>query len=248
MSALVLDPPPENALGLVVLSTDETLENEAREILANRPVRLHHSRIFVRDQVTPETLADMTSRIAETTALLPETVRAVGYACTSASVVIGPDAVAEQVRRGRPGVAVTDPISAVTSALSALGARRIGLVTPYVATVVAPMRAYLSRQGFETICEVSFDEGDDRRVARIAESVTADAARKVADGADAVFLSCTNLRSLSIINSLESELQVPVISSNLALIWHLLSLGAIEASGWGPGRLFAQEAGRAQTS
>lgn len=248
MMTVDLDPMPDNALGLIVLSTDETLENEARRMFAEHPVRLHHSRIFSKDDVTPQALAEMRARIAQSASLLPESVRAVGYACTSASVVIGPEAVASQVRQGRPGVAVTNPISAVIAALGHLGARRIGLVTPYLAEVVAPMRAHLSDHGIEVIREISFGEADDRRVARITEATTATAARQVADGAQAIFLSCTNLQTFNIIKRLEDDLGVPVISSNQALLWHLLQIGGVDGGGWGPGLLFNYGAGVAETA
>ncbi|MEM9911552.1 MAG: aspartate/glutamate racemase family protein [Pseudomonadota bacterium] len=246
--SIELDPMPQNALGLIVLSTDETLENEARTLLAEKPVRLHHSRIFSADDVTTASLSDMRARIERSAGLLPESVGAVGYACTSASVVIGPEAVADRVRAGRPGVFVTDPISAVIAALERLGARRIGMVTPYLAEVVAPMRAHLARHDIEVLREVSFGEADDRRVARIAETATAAAARQVAEGVDAIFLSCTNLHTVNIINVLECELNVPVISSNLALLWHLLRIGGFDVTGWGPGRLFQNEGDFAQTA
>ena len=119
--SIELDPMPQNALGLIVLSTDETLENEARTLLAEKPVRLHHSRIFSADDVTTASLSDMRARIERSAGLLPESVGAVGYACTSASGGIGPEAVADRVRAGRPGVFVTDPISAVIAALERLG-------------------------------------------------------------------------------------------------------------------------------
>ncbi|MEM7076717.1 MAG: Asp/Glu racemase [Pseudomonadota bacterium] len=241
MTVQHLDPAPDHILGLVVLSTDETLENEARALLAAQPVSLHHSRIFSADTVTPTSLSDMKTRITASAALLPEHVGVVGYACTSASVMIGPDEVAAQVRAGRPGVAVTNPISATCAALDALDARRIGLVTPYVPDVVAPMRAHLARHGVEVVEELSFGEGDDRRVARIPQTVTAQAARDVARNAriDALFLSCTNLRSFGVIEQLEDELKLPVISSNLALLWHMLVLANADTRRPGFGRLFS---------
>ena len=248
MNSVDLDPVPDHVLGLIVLSTDETLENEARLMLGQHPVRLHHSRIYSKDDVTPTALAEMRARIAQSAALLPESVSAVGYGCTSASVVIGTDAVAAQVCEGRPGVAVTNPISAVSAALNHLGVCRIGLVTPYLAEVVAPMRAQLTDHGIEVIREVSFGEADDRRVARIPEAATAAAARQVAVGADALFLSCTNLRTLNVIKDLERDLDVPVISSNLALIWHLLQLSGLDTSGWGISRLIETEDSLAQTA
>jgi len=60
------------------------------------------------------------------------------------------------------------------------------------------------------------------------------------DGVEAVFASCTNLRSMAVIDAAEAALGKPVVTSNQAMFWHLLQLaGAGErARGWGPGRLF----------
>ena len=60
-------------------------------------------------------------------------------------------------------------------------------------------------------------------------------------GVEAVFASCTNLRSMAIIDAGETMLGRPVISSNQALFWRMLRLAGAgaRAAGWGPGRLFA---------
>jgi maleate cis-trans isomerase len=44
---------------------------------------------------------------------------------------------------------------------------------------------------------------------------------------DTIFISCTNLRALSILEELENELDKPVISSNAALGWHCLRLAQV---------------------
>jgi len=121
-----------------------------------------------------------------------------------------------------------------------LGVKRIALVTPYVPEVTAPMIAYLAEHGIEVASEVSFGQSDDWTVARIAESLTRAAMLEAgrAPGVEAVFASCTNLRTFGVIGAVEAELGLPVVSSNQALLWHLLSLGGIDARGWGPGRLF----------
>lgn len=234
----VLDPGPVARLGLVVLSTDETLEDEARQILP-ASVSLYHTRIESAPDVTPENLAQMEARMVASAALLPAGLDAVGYGCTSASVVIGPEAVAHQMHQVQPSVPVTNPISAVVAGLEALGACKIALVTPYEADVVAPMMAHLARFGIDVISELSFGERDDRRVARISEQSTHDAVLQAgqAAGVEAVFASCTNLRSFGIIDAAERKLNVPVVSSNSALLWHLCRAAGVPGLG-GPGRLF----------
>ncbi len=227
-------------LGLIVLSTDTTLEHEARSVLQGRDVNLMHSRINFVDAVTPETLRGMAGDMTRTAALLPDRLTGIAYGCTSASTVIGPGEVERLVQAAHPGVPVTNPISAVMAALGALGARRVGMVTPYVAEVVAPMVALLGDNGFDVVREVSFGEGDDTKVARISEASTREALLEAAEaeGVEALFASCTNLQTFGIIEQVEAETGVPVISSNHAMLWHLLKLAGVEAKGWGPGRLY----------
>jgi maleate isomerase len=230
-------------LGLIVLSTDETLEFEARQVIAGRDVNLLHARIPAQAHVTPEDLATMAGEMTGTAARLPHGLNAAAYACTSGATIIGPERVEALVQEAHPGVPVTNPMSATIAALNALGARRIALVTPYVASVTAPMRAHLARHGLETVSEVSFGQHEDRTVARITEESTLTAMRAAVEAAggaaDAVFASCTNLRSFGIIERAEAEFGLPVISSNSALIWHLLTCAGEPALGWGPGRLYA---------
>ena len=101
-------------LGLIVLSTDTTLEHEARSVLQGRDVNLMHSRINFVDAVTPETLRGMAGDMTRTAALLPDRLTGIAYGCTSASTVIGPGEVERLVQAAHPGVPVTNPISAVT--------------------------------------------------------------------------------------------------------------------------------------
>jgi maleate isomerase len=228
-------------MGLIVLATDETLEFEARHVLAGRDAQLLHARIPVASAITPETLAQMDAAMPICAALLPAGLDVIGYACTSGATVIGQVRVAAQVQSVHPGAQITDPISAVIAALAHLGVRRIGLVTPYVPSVKVPMRGLLAENGIQTLHEVSFAEGDDRRVARIDPVSTRAALLEAAKtpGIEALFASCTNLQTFAIIEEVEAQTGRPVITSNQALIWHMLRLAGAEAAGWGPGRLFA---------
>ena len=225
-------------LGLIVLSTDQTLEWEARRILAGHGANLMHSRIESAPMVTPDSLRDMGGRLEAAARLLPAPLRAIGYGCTSASVMLGPPEVAGIVGRAHQETPVTNPISAVAAALRALGARRVGLVTPYAPEVARPVAEFLAGAGVEITREAGFGEGDDRRVARICERDTLRAIEEVSEGADAVFASCTNLRTLGIVDDAERRIGMPVISSNSALIWHLLGLAGAEIPPNGPGALY----------
>jgi maleate isomerase len=229
-------------LGAIVLETDETLEKEFGRIMDLEGVALHHSRIPMVPEIREDTLQQMARDIPASAALLPSAARfdVVGYGCTSAATVIGPARVAELVRQARPEAKVTDPLTAARAALSALGARRLGFVTPYQAEVSARMRAALEDTGIQITAFGSFEEGDDRVVARITERSIADAIRSVAAqaGVDAVFVACTNLRCLRVITEVEPEIDRPILSSNQALGWHMLRLAGIDEPMPKFGRLF----------
>jgi maleate isomerase len=92
------------ALGLLVLETDQTIEDEFRAIWPDQGVALYAARLHNDVQITPETLREMEGLIAPTTRLLPFMVdlSVVAFACTSGSLVIGEPRVAELVRSVRP--------------------------------------------------------------------------------------------------------------------------------------------------
>lgn len=227
-------------LGMILLSTDETVEYEARMVLAGRDINLMHARIPARADVTPEDLASMAPEMTRTAALLPRDLRALAYACTSGATIIGSQEVARLVNLAHPGVPVTNPLSAVIDALHALGVKRAAMVTPYVEAVSGPMAECLRVAGIEVLHSVSYGQKEDWTVARITEASTRRAMLEAGrvPGVEAVFASCTNLRTFGVIDAVEAELGVPVVTSNQALLWDMLRRAGAEARGWGPGRLF----------
>ena len=237
--------------GLVVLQADEVIESEFPALLAPHPseppeegraIRLHFSRVPSGHEVTPETLAAMEATLPAAVELLPHEAPfdVIAYACTSGATVIGEERVAQIIRRTRPGVAVSNPLTAAKAALSALGVRRLGFVTPYVANVSSAMRDNLTAAGFETVSFGSFEVAVEGMVARMTPESVLDAIVKVGSegGCDAVFAACTNLRAAGVIEAAEARRGKPVISSNQALAWHMLRLAGDDAVRAGRGRLF----------
>ncbi len=219
-------------IGLIVLETDQTLEPEINSLdLAG--VTFYHSRIPMEDDVSADSLGAMMDRLPAAAGLLPSDFEfdAVGYGCTSAATVIGAERVADAIGQVHPGVPTTDPITAAIAAFGALEAGRIAIVTPYVEDVTNQVVATFNNSGIEVVAAGSFLEPSDLVVARISpESITGAVRTMAAQAAcDAVFVSCTSLRSYGNIASLELELGVPVVSSNQAFLWHLLRLAGDDA-------------------
>ncbi len=230
-------------IGAVVLASDETLEHEFRLVLKELDgVALYHARIGNDPHITPETLRAMEARIADTARLLlPQSpMDVIAYGCTSASVVIGPDRIAERLAEAEPTAKFTNPATAAVTAMRALGARRLALITPYGEAVNAFFGAFFQSEGFEIAAFGSFLEENDGVVAAISPDSMARAAMELgqADDVDAVFVSCTSLQLFEKAAEIEAALGKPVSSSNHAIIWHSLRLGGIDDKLPRFGRLF----------
>jgi maleate isomerase len=230
------------AIGLLVLATDQTMEHEFRHLVRQDGVALYEARLFNDNDVTPATLRAMRERIAPAAALILPGVKldVVAFGCTSASMELGEDEVFRQIHAARPGVACTTPVTAAFAAFEALGAQRIGVLTPYSAEVNAGVRAYLTKRGATVAAFGTFNKQDDRDAARIAPVSIAEGIRTLARSTtlDAVFVSCTSLRLSEIVAEVEAEIGIPVTSSDHAMAWHCLRLAGVKDVGPGAGRLF----------
>lgn len=220
------------AIGLIVLASDQTMEHEFRQIIRQDGVALYESRIFNDNTVTPETLRAMRERIAPAADLiLPGApLDVVAFGCTSATMELGEDAVFAEIRKVRPTVKCTTPITAGLAALEALDARRIAVLTPYSAEINRTVRAFICAKGFEVPVMATFDRQDDRDAARISVASIRDGVKILAtnDAVDGVFVSCTSLRLSEIAREIEVEAGKPVTSSDHALAWHCLRLAGVD--------------------
>ncbi|MDP6814860.1 MAG: Asp/Glu racemase, partial [Alphaproteobacteria bacterium] len=171
----------EAAIGLIVLATDQTMEHEFRQIVRKPGVAFYESRIPNSAQITPETLREMEALIADRTeVILPDLhLDVVAFGCTSAAMVIGEEQVFAQIRKARPGVACTTPITAAFAAFDALGAKSIGVLTPYSDQVNQQVREYIEKKGYHVPVFGSFNEEDDRIAARITAASIREAIGKI---------------------------------------------------------------------
>lgn len=228
--------------GLIALQTDETIEHDFRRLFADPGFAFYVTRVPSGDAVNPDTLSAMAKDLPRAASLLPPSARfdAVGYGCTSGSTLIGPDTVSDLVKRGAVTKGVANPLSGALGALNKVDAQRVALVTPYIDSVVAPLRAAFEAHGFTVPATLSFGEEMEEKVARIDPASIRAAALAVGHDpdVDAVFLSCTNLRTLDIIDDLEATLGKPVLSSNQVLAWQMAELAGGAALANPPGRLF----------
>lgn len=215
-------------LGLIALQTDETLEHDLGRLIPRDEITLYTSRVPSGAEVTQESLGEMAGHLTMSASLFPPAapLDVVGYGCTSGTSVIGAMRIHELIKQGCNTRHVTEPVSALIAACRALGVDQLGFLSPYIAEVSETLRQTLRDAGIESPVFGSFNEGEEAKVARIdTPSVVRAGIELGRDPAcQAVFLSCTNLRTLSAIPQISAAISKPVLSSNLVLGWHMAHL------------------------
>jgi maleate isomerase len=232
----------EKRVGLILLSTDHSTEADFTRLVAGPRVGLFATRVEYANPVTPANLRAMEPRLGAAAALLlpDEPLDAICFSCTSASVAIGDAAVEAAIAAAKPAVPIVTPPGAAARALAQFGARRISLLTPYTAETTAGMADYFEARGFDLASVSCLGLEDDREMARIAPASLVEAAVAATDPqAEALFVSCTALRSALIASAVEARIGRPVVTSNQATAWACLGLcGVVPAPGLKAGRLF----------
>jgi maleate isomerase len=119
------------------------------------------------------------------------------------------------------GAPVVTASMAILDTLIALEAERIALISPYPQWLTDRALAYFTGAGLE-VTEVGSIPDASRAYSLVTAEVVA-ALRKVkVQGADAVVLSGTGMRTLDAIASVSAEFDIPLLSSNLCGAWRVL--------------------------
>nr|WP_176461446.1 aspartate/glutamate racemase family protein [Bordetella genomosp. 1] len=232
-------------IGLIVPSTNTVNEPEFYR-MAPDGVTIHSGRAINAGPATQENYDRMARGVLEAADLIRTAeVDVVAYGCTSGSIVCSLDELCDGMseRAGAPAIATA---GAVVAALRALGARRVAVGTPYIDFVNVREREFLEQYGFDVVSIEGLDLGhtqEERRdIGRVPPQVAYQLARDIdRPDADAIFLSCTNLATIDMIERIEDELGKPVVTSNQATLWGCLRLLGLNAAVPGYGRLLREQ-------
>lgn len=220
-------------IGLIVLSSDLTSEHDFFSMCDDPRIRIHVSRTPYDNPVTKDTLMAMKDGLVRSAELLDTTVQydAICFSCTSGSAVLGDEIIEKRIQSVKPFTPVITPLTAAISAFTQLRAEKISVLTPYTADVAKTVGCYFDNKGFsvQNTCYLGLD--DDRVMARITpETIIECAKNAILPEADALFISCTALRSAQIVDKIEQAIGRPVVTSNQAAIWRALQLTGITLS------------------
>lgn len=137
----------------------------------------------------------------------------------------------------RTGAPATTSTLACIDAVSALGAKRVGFVTPYTDDVQARIGEVWKGAGIACHAERHLGLRDNFSFGEVPPATIAAMIRAVAaGGADAVVVLCTNLDGAAIAAALESELRVAVLDSVAVTLWRTMALAGANPgvlSRWG---------------
>ncbi len=217
---------PAGRIGVVSLSTDFNIEADLQQMYPS-DIGFFTSRVKNFNPLTMKNLTTMAAGIsAAADSILPGTkLDAIIYACTSGTVAIGVDKITALVHEARPGVSVTNPITAALSAFQCFNARKLSILTPYPEAVNREVAEFFVSQGYEVLNIAGFGFDNDTEMTFISpQDIIAATIANCDPDADLMFISCTALRASQVLDDIECQLNIPVVSSNQVLAWHSLKL------------------------
>lgn len=229
----------KHKLGMIVPSWNTVMEYEVQR-MAGATLSVHAQRIS-HTADTEENLMWMGTQVPAAAALLAHAkVSVICYGCTAGGFLKGPhyDRDMSAKIKAATGIPGATSASTITDALTALGTQRISVATAYEPWLNEKVRSYLEAAGFTVLAIEGF--GTQAHAAVTPERVAALARQVNRADAQAVFISCSNLRTLEIIEGLERDLGKPVVTSNQASMWGMLRLIGDKRVVGGAGRLFRE--------
>jgi maleate isomerase len=210
-------------VGLVVPSSNTVMEVDLYRRLPAEAT-LHTARMFM-VETTPEGECAMLDEhlpgaIRDLASARPDVVV---FGCTSAGALRGNAYEAELVERmaRETGAEAVSVAASVREAIRRRGARRVGVVTPYVESLNEKIRESLEADGIEVAAIHGLGIDENFEIASVDPArIVALAVEHFGDGEeiDLLFASCTNLRALDAVPAIERALGVPAMTSNLAAL------------------------------
>jgi maleate isomerase len=225
-------------LGVLVPTLNNTMEPEFYK-MAPAGVSVHFSKI----KEDEEDLGRMAEEIPRAASELADAeVDIIAFGCTVGSLIGGrgyDERLTRQIEETAHIPAITTS-TAVISALGELRATSLCVATAYGEELNGKVREFLEAHELKVLdvkglgCKgLEAAHVSAKRVCELAKEVTH-------PDADALFISCTDLGTLDVLEELEFDLNRPVISSNQATMWLMLRKVGIEEPISGYGTLLAK--------
>ena len=153
-----LDSATNPRIGLIALSTDFTIEQDYRRICHNLPLDIFVNRIPFNNPLNHENYLKMSDHLPSIAKnILPDQeLNTIAYGCTSGTVAMGENLIANQIKKSKPNTYVTTPITAALKAFKKLNIKKISVLTPYPKPVNESVFNYLLKNNIEVLNFSSF--------------------------------------------------------------------------------------------
>ncbi len=224
-------------LGVIMPRNNTVAEPEMYSVLPPG-LSLHGARVFPRGGTTTrDQILSMSETLPHALEGLRGKVGAVGYACMTTSLM-KPLGWHEAFAGAAGGVPFLPAGDTMVDALRSLGAHRIGVFSPYANDVAALVPGWFGGFGIEVVHSVNVPFTPDEVGAQRCEDLYPRIQREFhGRDLDALAILATDLATFTVIDALETDLGIPVVSSNLALLWRMLASVGVGGTTC-PGRLF----------
>ena len=228
-------------IGLITLASDYTIEKDFNNVISGMNIDLFVNRIRSYSPLTSENLIKMSNTVTDVSKdILPnESLDCVVYGCTSGTIATGYEKIKNKINLAKPLAKVTTPSTAALNALKKMNIKKLSIFTPYPKDLNNEVIKYFEENGFTITNNLYFDISDDIEIGKVDQKHLFDDLLNMDHKiSDALFVSCTALTVLSMINDKKKKLEKTVLSSNQVLIWDTLqSIGKKENIN-GFGKLF----------
>lgn len=232
-------------IGVLVPFTNTNLEPDLA-LMCPGDVTMHFARIGGYDadeipdsrQMSGLATTDMEEPLRLLSGVAPDVVL---YGCTSATLSLGRafDRKLAGDIRSATGARTITAAGALVHALNAISAHRIAFASPYVSVLNDEAIAFLSDAGIETVsrADLPYALGNSEQGMMTPDDVIELGLRADSASAQAIALSCTDMRAVEAIDALEQQTGKPVITSNQAMMYQALSELGMGFKNKGFGRL-----------
>lgn len=213
-------------IGLIVPSTNTTMEGDFHR-MAPTGVSVHTGRARLPGhEVSPESLAAMAEKVQSAVEDVATCgANAIVYGCTSGSFFQGRAWDRELTSRiesavGRPFVTTA---SASIEALRRLEVRRVAVATPYPDEINRRLERYLGEWELEVTALKGLLDSNVLSHATVSPYVLYRLALEVGrSDCDGVFMACTAVQAVEVVEQLERDLGKPVVTANQASFWAVM--------------------------
>ncbi len=230
---------PQARIGLIIPSSNRLAEPQFHTYVPPQ-VGVHFTRLRMtgRWRKPPK---ELERSLAEAAATLSDAKpNLIVFHCTANSMENGlaGEAMLVETVQNASGCRTLTTAQAIREALTRCGINKLVLISPYVKQTNEHEIKYLAEAGFTVIHDVGLGLDSDGYISVTPEQWIKIVNENTRPDADGYLLSCTNTRTIEVIEELENHLGKPVITSNQATLWACLNKLGIRHSDKRLGRLF----------